>query len=67
MKRKCLGEAARLNAAARRMLRFAAFHAPLARGRRTHPCISINLRRAIHTLDSANNVTSCAVFFAKPR
>jgi hypothetical protein len=29
--------------------------------------IAINCRRAIHRFDSANSVTSCAVFFISPR
>jgi hypothetical protein len=40
--------------------------APL-RGSRTHACASNNLLRAIHKLDSANKVVSCAVFFFNPR
>ena len=34
---------------------------------RTHPCAPINLPRTIHKFDSANSVTSWAVFFFKPR
>ncbi len=34
---------------------------------RTHATDSINFPRPIHKLDSANSVTSCAVFFLKPR
>ena len=35
--------------------------------RRTHPLAPINWLRTIQRLDSANSVTSCAVFFFKPR
>ena len=35
--------------------------------RRTHACAPINWRRTIHKLDSANSVTSWAVFFLRPR
>ena len=31
------------------------------------PAIAINCLRAIHRLDSAHNVTTCAAFFANPR
>jgi transposase len=34
---------------------------------RTTPNIAINCLRAIHRFDSANSVTTCAVFLAKPR
>ena len=36
-------------------------------GRRTHAAAFNNLPRAIHKLDSANKVMSCAVFFFNPR
>lgn len=34
---------------------------------RTHSCAPINFPRTIHKFDSANSVTSWAVFFFKPR
>ena len=34
---------------------------------RTHAWAANNLLRAIHKLDSANKVVSCAVFFFSPR
>jgi hypothetical protein len=37
------------------------------RSSHTHACASNNLPRAIHKLDSANKVVSCAVFFFSPR
>ena len=37
------------------------------RSSRTHAWASNNLPRAIHKLDSANKVVSCAVFFLSPR
>jgi len=42
-------------------------YGPRGRCRRTHPAAPINRRRAIHRLDSANNVSTCAVFFFNPR
>ena len=35
--------------------------------RRTSPAFVSKCRRAIHRFDRANSVTSCAVFFARPR
>src|SRR5690606_28411484 len=35
--------------------------------RRTSPAFVSKCRRAIHRFDSANSVTNCAVFFARPR
>ena len=46
---------------------FSPLHAARLRSSRTHACASNNLPRAIHKLDSANKVMSCAAFFFSPR
>jgi hypothetical protein len=46
---------------------FSLLPAARLRSSRTHACASNNLPRAIHKLDSANKVVSCAVFFFSPR
>ncbi len=43
------------------------FAGPWAFFRRTHACDPIKALLAIHRLDSANSVCSCAVFLANPR
>jgi len=45
----------------------AAFPAPHAVCGRTAPSIAVDFFRAIHRFDNANSVSTCAVFFAKPR
>ena len=61
--RKALGMLGQVCGCAHRALH----NAPFARCERIHPLTSSNCRRAIHRFDSANSVTICAVFFAKPR
>jgi hypothetical protein len=46
---------------------FSPLRAASPRSSRTHAWASSNLLRAIHKLDSANKVVSCAVFFFSPR
>ena len=46
---------------------FSPIRGTLAVCKRTHACAPIRLRRAIHRLDRANSVCSCAVFFFKAR
>ena len=47
--------------------RFSPQRAVRPRSSRTYAWDSSNLLRAIHKLDSANKVVSCAVFFLSPR
>ena len=49
------------------LVRFGAVRTLGASSGRTQALAANNLPRAIHRLDSANSVVSCAVFFISPR